>query len=71
MYLLNVACFLGAGTLPIGVSTPPKFSKNVPMSLRNLQKILVYGALIEAELFSSPPQYFINSAQFWVLALFP
>ena len=27
---------LGAGTLPMGVSTPPKWSRNVPMCLRNL-----------------------------------
>ena len=33
---------LGTGTLSAGVSTPPKLSRNVPMCLRNLQK--VFGA---------------------------
>ena len=30
---------LGAGALPMGVSTPHKKSRNVPMCLRNLQKV--------------------------------
>ena len=30
--------FLGADALPMGVLTPPKWSKSVPMCLRNLQK---------------------------------
>ena len=34
----------------MGVSTPPKWSRNVPMCLRNLQKNLVHEALIEAEI---------------------
>ena len=56
----------------MGMSTPPKWSKNVPMYLRNLQKILVYGALTEAEILTShSPMYLVNSAQFWVLALCP
>ena len=37
MYLVNLAWFLCASTLPIGVSTPPKWSRNVHLCLRNLQ----------------------------------
>ena len=47
---------LGTGTLPAGVSTPCKWSRNVPMCLRYLQKHLVHEALIEAEILTSPPQ---------------
>ena len=54
MYLLNLAWYLGPGALPTGVSTPPEWSRNVPMCLRNLQKNLVHGALIEAEILTSP-----------------
>ena len=33
---------------------------------------LLYGALIEAEILTSPlPMYLLNPAQFWVLALCP
>ena len=36
---------LGTGTLPAGVSTPAKWSRNVSMGIRNLQKMyLVHGA---------------------------
>ena len=34
---------LGTGTLPMGVSTPTKWSRNLPLCLRNLQKIFVLG----------------------------
>ena len=34
---------LGTGTLPAGVSTPVKWSRNAPMCLRNFQKIFVAG----------------------------
>ena len=54
MYMLSLAQFLGASALPMGVSTPPKWSTNVPTCLRNLQKNLVHGALIEAEILTSP-----------------
>ena len=36
MYFLNLVWFLGAGTLPTGVSTPPKQFRNFLMCLRNL-----------------------------------
>ena len=42
MYLFILARYLGTGTLPTGVSTPLKWSRNVSMCLRNLQK--VFGA---------------------------
>ena len=42
------------------------------MCLRNVQKKLVHGALIEAEILTSPPQmYLLNLAQVWVLVLYP
>ena len=50
MYLINLAWFMGTGTLSEGVSTPPKRSSNVPMCLRNFQNQLVHGALMEAEI---------------------
>ena len=66
MYLLNLAWFLGGGALPMGVSTPPKWSTNVLICLRNLQKYLVHGALIEAEILTYPlPMYLLNLA--WLL----
>ena len=34
---------LATGTLPAGVSTPAKWSRNAPMCLRNFQKIFVAG----------------------------
>ena len=43
MYLLNLAKFLGTSALSAGVSTPPKWSRNVPMCLRNLQKHGAWG----------------------------
>ena len=56
---------LGAGTLLTGVSTPPKWPRDVSMCLRNLQKNLVHGALIEAEILTSPsPMYLLNLAWF-------
>ena len=42
MHLLNLAQFWCTGTLPAGVSTPAKWSRNAPMCLRNFQK--VFGA---------------------------
>ena len=57
MYLLNLAQFLGTNTLPSGVSASPKQSRNVSMCLRNFQKNLVHGALIEAEILTSPLPY--------------
>ena len=53
VYLLNLAWFLGASVLPTGELTPPKWSTNVPICLRNLLKNLVHGALIEAEILTS------------------
>ena len=54
MYLLNLAQFLGTNTLPSGVSASPKQSRNVSIYLRNFQKNLVNGALIEAEILTCP-----------------
>ena len=54
MYLLNLAHFWGANALPMGVLTPSEWSKSVPMCLRNLQKNLVHGALIDVEILTSP-----------------
>ena len=49
--------YLGADTLSMGVPTPPKWSKNVPMCIISLQKNLVHGALIDAEILTSPLPY--------------
>ena len=49
MYLLHLAQVLGAGTPPISVSTPPKWSRNVPMFLRKLQKNLVPASTVGSE----------------------
>ena len=55
---------LGASTLPTGVSTPPKWPGDVSMCLRNLQKNLVHGALIETEILTSPlPHVFAQLGQ--------
>ena len=54
MYLLNLAQFLGTSTLHSGVSASPKQSTNVSKYLRNFQKNLVNGALIEAEILTCP-----------------
>ena len=47
----------------MGVPTPPKWSTNVPMCLRNLQtKYVVHGTLMETEtLTSPPPNVFVQS----------
>ena len=42
MYLFNLAWIVGASAIPMGVSTPPKWSRNLPMCLRNLQR--TFGA---------------------------
>ena len=71
IYLLNLAQFLGTGSVPSGVSASTKQSRILAMCLRNFQKNLVHGALIEAEiLISHSPMYFLNLAQFRVLALY-
>ena len=58
--------FLGADALPMGVLTPPKRSKCVHVCLRNLKKILVHGALIDAEILTSPlPHVFVQLGPFW------
>ena len=54
MYLLNLTQCLDTSIPPMGVSTPPKWSWNVLMCLRNLPKNLVHGTLIEAEILTSP-----------------
>ena len=54
MYLLNLAQLSGTNAPSTGVPTPPQWSKNVPMCLRNLHKNLVHGALIDAEILTSP-----------------
>ena len=72
MYLLNLAQILHDGALPMGVSTPSKLSKMFPYVSGTSKKNLVHGALIEAEIMTSPsPMYFLNLAQFWLLALCP
>ena len=38
----------------MGLSTPLKWSRSVTMCLNNLQKNLVHGVLIEAEILTSP-----------------
>ena len=42
MYLFNLSWIVGASAIPMGVSTPPKWSRNLPMCLRNLQR--TFGA---------------------------
>ena len=64
---------LGTGTLPVGVSTPPKKFRNVPMCLRNLQK--VFGAWSpngswDIEL-PTPPCICSTWPSFWALGLHP
>ena len=54
MNLLNLAQVFDMGTLAADVSTPPKGSRNVPMCLRDLQKYLVHGSLIEADTLTTP-----------------
>ena len=61
---------LGPSTLPAGVSTPVTWSRNVSMCLRDLQKYLVYGALMEAEILTSLLiMYLLNVAWFCVLVI--
>ena len=52
---------LGTGTLPTGVSTPPKWSKMFLCVSGTSQKNLVYGPLIEAEILTSPPPYICST----------
>ena len=54
MYLLNLAWIFGTSAVPAGASTPHKWSRNVCMCLKNLQKYLVHGAPIEAKILTSP-----------------
>ena len=50
MYLVNSGPVLGTGTLPTGVSTSPKWSKNVPMCLREpAKKKLVHISTMRSE----------------------
>ena len=42
MCLFNLAWIVGASAIPMGVSTPPKWSRNLPMCLKNLQR--TFGA---------------------------
>ena len=62
---------LGASALPMGASTPPTWSRNVPMCLKTLQKYLMPGALIESEILSSPlPHVFAELCLvLWALVL--
>ena len=71
MYLLNLAQ-LWALTLPAGMSTPPKWSRNVLMCLRNLQTKFGAWGPNEAEILTfPPPMYLLNLAWIWVLVLYP
>ena len=57
---------LGADALSMGMPTPPKWSKSVPMCIINLQKNLVHGALIDAKILTSPlPHVFALLGPFW------
>ena len=50
----------------MGVPTPSKWSKSVPMCIINLQKNLVHGALIDAEILTSLfPHVFAQLGTFW------
>ena len=54
VYLLNLTQLSDTNASPVGVPTPPKWYKNVPMCLSNFPKILVHGALIDAEILTPP-----------------
>ena len=49
MYLLNSTQVLGTVILPTSMSTPLKWSKNVSMCLRNIQKHLVHASTMRNE----------------------
>ena len=56
---------LGTDTLPTGVSTPSKWSINVPMC-QEPPKNLVHGALMEVEILTSPlPHVFAHLGPVW------
>ena len=72
IYLLNLARFLSTSTLPIGVSTPCRWSEIFLCVSETSKNHLVHGALTEAEMLTYPlPMYLLNLAQFWSLALCP
>ena len=54
MYLLNLDKMLGTSPLPTGVLTPPKWFKMFLCVSGTSQKNLVYRAIIEAEILTSP-----------------
>ena len=54
MYLFNLAWFLGASALPMGVSTPPNSLEMFLCVSGTSKQNVVYGALIEAEILTSP-----------------
>ena len=62
MYLLNLAQYMGIGTLLMGVSTPPKLCKMFLYVSETSQNKLVYGVLLEAEILPYP-MYIVNLAQ--------
>ena len=64
---------LGTGTLPAGVSTPVKWSRNAPMCLRNFQKVFVAGDPNRSWDIDLPTPECICSMWlgFWVLVLYP
>ena len=63
---------MGAGTLSMGVSTPPKWSRNILCVSGTSKTILVHGSLIEAEILTSPPPCISSTwASCWAPALCP
>ena len=62
---------LGTGTLPAGVSTPVKWSRNAPMCLRNLQKVFgTWGLNRSWDIdLPTPPYIYSIWPGLWTLAL--
>ena len=62
---------LGTGTLPAGVSTPVKWSRNVSMCLRNLQKVFgVWGPNRSWDIDIPAHHVFAQCGLFWVLVIY-
>ena len=73
MHLLTLVWFLGTSTLSMGGSTPPKLSRNVPMCLRNLQKVFgPWGPNRTWDIdLPTPPCICSTWSGFWALVLDP
>ena len=64
IYLLNLAQFLGTGSVPLRCVSIYQAVKNSCYVSQELPKNLVHGALIEAEiLISHSAMYFLNLTQ--------